>query len=200
LSGPDDILPTYERVADGFARDRSQMLFERGWLTRLTAGLGPAPRVLDVGCGTGRPLAVALAADGCRVTGVDGAAAMLVHFRAALPGAEAIHADMRTLALGRTFDAVMAWHSFFHLSPEDQRRTLPRLAAHVAPGGRLMFTSGPGESEAIGQVDGAPVYHASLAPDAYGALLEGAGLAVEAFVPEDPECDYSTIWLATRPA
>ncbi|AJE47620.1 class I SAM-dependent methyltransferase [Celeribacter indicus] len=195
------ILPTYERQAEFFDRARSKSLFERRWLDRLLAHApqeGGRRRVLDLGCGSGRPMAQYLSDRRCAVTGVDGAAAMIALFSANLPRARAIHADMRGLDLGEEFDAVIAWDSFFHLSRDDQRAMFPVFARHLAPGGALLFTSGPEDSEVIGDVGGEPLYHASLAPEEYRSLLEAAGMEVLRYAPEDPDCDMHTVWLARK--
>lgn len=193
---PEDILPTYERLARGFARNRDRTLFERKWLDRMLNHTQPPRRVLDLGCGSGQPIAAYLADRRCRVTGVDGAASMIALFRQNVPSARAVHADMRGLDLGEVFDAVLAWNSFFHLSPDDQRAMVPVFAAHAAPGAVLMFTSGPDAGEPIGKVEGEPVYHASLAPEEYRSLLDQNGFDVVAFQPEDPDCNGHTIWMA----
>ena len=44
------------------------------------------------------------------------------------------------MALGATFDGIIAWHSFFHLTPEDQERALARLGAHLGANGVMMLT------------------------------------------------------------
>ncbi|MDJ0629049.1 MAG: class I SAM-dependent methyltransferase [Rhodobacter sp.] len=193
---PEDILPTYERVAKGFARHRDRTLFERKWLDTMLNHTPPPRRVLDLGCGTGQPIAAYLTDRRCRVTGVDGAAAMIALFRQTLPEAEAVHADMRGLDLGQRFDAIIAWNSFFHLSPADQRAMFPVFAAHAAPGAVLMFTAGPRAGEPVGQVEGEPVYHASLAPEDYKALMAENGFDLLRFQPEDPTCNGHTIWMA----
>ena len=59
-----------------------------------------------------------------------------------------------------------------------------------------MFTSGPSDGEAIGTFQGEPLYHASLSPDEYRALLDRHGFEVVAYEAEDPECGGHTIWLA----
>jgi len=159
---------------------------------------GPQIRALDLGCGPGVPLAAYLLAQGCEVTGVDGARGMIDLFRENLPQANAHHADMRGLNLGATFDAILAWDSFFHLAPADQEAMFPVFARHAAPGARLLFTSGPAEGTAIGAVEGAPVYHSSQSPETYRAWLATAGFAVLSFVPEDPECGMHSVWLAER--
>lgn len=192
---PEDILPTYDRVARGYAASRDRTLFERKWLDRML-NHAPGRRVLDLGCGPGRPIAAYLADRRCTVTGVDGAPAMIALFRQNLPEARAVRADMRGLDLGEKFDIVLAWNSFFHLSPADQHAMFPVFAAHSAPRAVLMFTSGPEASEPIGQVEGEPVYHASLAPNDYRELLDRHGFSVIDFRPEDPACAGHTIWLA----
>lgn len=49
------VIGTYERQAGYFDATRSQALIERGWLERFAALLPARGRVLDLGCGTGRP-------------------------------------------------------------------------------------------------------------------------------------------------
>ncbi len=78
---PEDILTTYDRIARGYARSRDRTLFERGWLDRMLAH-APGRQVLDLGCGTGLPIARYLTDRRCRVTGVDGAATMMATFSA----------------------------------------------------------------------------------------------------------------------
>jgi hypothetical protein len=105
---------------------------------------------------------------------------------------------MRELALGRRFDGLLAWDSFFHLTPADQRAMFPILGAHAGPRATLMFTSGPRHGEAIGTFQGEPLYHGSLDPAEYRALLEAQGFGVVAHAAEDPTCGGHTIWLAQR--
>jgi hypothetical protein len=121
---------------------------------------------------------------------------MIAMFRANLPGSVAEVADMRSLHLDRGFGGLIAWDSFFHLSPDDQRLMFPVFRDHAEPGAALLFTSGPALGEAIGSLEGEPLYHASLDPDEYRLLLEGIGFAVVAHVANDPHCGGRTVWLA----
>ena len=123
---------------------------------------------------------------------------MVEIFRRHLPDHDVVLADMRHLRLGRKFDGLLAWDSFFHLAADDQRAMFATFAAHAAPGAALMFTSGPDRSERIGSVAGWPVHHASLAPEEYRRLLSEAGFAVIEYRPEDPDLDHHTVWLARR--
>jgi SAM-dependent methyltransferase len=196
----DAIIGLYERHALEWVGDRSRktQFFEKTWLDRLTALAAPGGTILDLGCGPGKPMAAYLIAQGFDVCGVDSSPTMVSLCRTNFPDRQWIVADMRTLALARRFDGVMAWDSFFHLSYDDQRRMFPIFRAHAKPGAALLFTSGPRHGEAIGSLRGEPLYHASLAPDEYRALLAANDFMVVAERMEDPDCGGHSVWLARR--
>ena len=104
---------------------------------------------------------------------------------------------MRLLQLPRKFDGILAWDSFFHLTPDDQRRMFDVLARHAAPLAVLMFNSGPAHGEGVAVYRGDPLYHARLKPDEYTALLGSIGFEVVAHAVEDWESGGGrTVWLA----
>lgn len=193
----DSVIALYQAHVPAWLRLRSTSLFERGWLAAFLRALPPEGRdVLDIGCGSGRPIAGHLIEQGCRVTGIDGASAMIEIARQAFPDQRWITADMRTLPpLGR-FHGLIAWHSFFHLTPEDQRPLFPTFRQLAQPGAALMFTSGPEHGEAIGEFEGQPLYHGSLDSREYRDLLERNGFNVLRHVTQDPTCGGATVWLA----
>lgn len=194
----DRIADLYERHAGDYDRDRGRSLQERAWLDRFLEGVPSGGTVLDLGCGMGEPIAAYVLRAGHAVIGVDTSPSLIAMARARFPQAEWIVGDMRTLALGKRVDGLLAWDSFFHLTAQDQREMFGVFARHAAPAARLMFTSGTSEGESIGSYHGEPLYHASLAPDEYESLLQGAGFRVDAHVADDPSCGHHAIWLATR--
>lgn len=192
----DDIVALYQRHARPWDKNRGKTLFERPWLDRFTAALPSDRSVLDLGCGGGEPLARYLIEQGLRVTGVDSSPALIEIARARFPKERWMAGDMRTVSLAERFGGILAWDSFFHLTPDDQRTMFPRFAAHAAPGAALMFTSGPKFGETIGRYQGDALYHASLDGQEYETLLAEHGFHVRAHVVEDPACGGHTIWLA----
>jgi SAM-dependent methyltransferase len=190
------IVDLYERRAADFDRDRSRSLFERPWLDRFLTYVTESGTVLDIGCGMAEPIARYVIESGRRIVGVDSSPSMIALCRARFPGAEWIVADMRSLALGRRFDGVLAWDSFFHLHTDHQPGMFARFAAHANPGAPLMYTSGTAHGEAIGIYHGEPLYHGSLAPAEYEALLAANGFALRSYKADDPQCAGHTVWLA----
>ena len=65
---------------------------------------------------------------------------MLTLSRALNPGAEHVLGDMRTLRLGRTFDAVFVHDAVMYMATEDDLRSCMETAfAHTRPGGAALF-------------------------------------------------------------
>lgn len=194
-SDADNIVGLYRRHAAAWLRQRGRHLTERKWLDRFVALLPAKPKVLDIGCGPGEPIVRYLLETGCAVTGIDAAPEMIDIAKGYFPDATWLVSDMRSLTLNATFDGLLAWNSFFHLSPEDQRRMFPVFRRHAAAGAALMFTSGPSFGEAIGSFEGEALYHASLDAAEYRQLLDDSGFDVVDHVVEDPACGRLTVWL-----
>ncbi|MFG2348878.1 class I SAM-dependent DNA methyltransferase [Streptomyces phaeochromogenes] len=117
--------PDPERLAGRWAED---------CLRRYTAG----PRVLDLGCGTGRD-AAQLHASGRRVVGADLSEAMLAYARDRHPGPEYVRADLRDFALG-VFNAVVCLDSsllYCHTN-DDLDGFLASCRRSLTPGGLLV--------------------------------------------------------------
>ena len=112
---------------------------EAAELHRIIQDASPAAQtLLDVACGTGAHLVEMQR--WYAVEGVDLSPAMLAVARTRLPGIPLREGDMRTLDLGKTFDAVTCLFSSigYMTDPAEMRAAIARLAAHVAPGGVLI--------------------------------------------------------------
>jgi SAM-dependent methyltransferase len=195
-SEAEQIIGLYQRQAFDWDRDRGRSLFEKPWLDRFLTLLPPKASILDLGCGSAEPIARYFIEQGHAVTGVDSSPALIGLCKDRFPGQKWIVRDMRGLSLDRRFDGILAWDSFFHLSPDDQCGMFPVFKRHAGPKAALMFTSGPSRGEVIGAYRGEPLYHASLDGAEYRSLLNQNGFEVVSQVNEDPSCGRSTVWLA----
>lgn len=107
----------------------------------------PGSNVLDMGCGTGQPIAEYFIEKGFQVTGIDGSKAQIEMAKARVPVMKSFLADMRQLDLHEKFDCIIAWHSFFHLPKDDQRAMFKVFEEHINSDGILLFTSDPDDVE-----------------------------------------------------
>jgi ubiquinone/menaquinone biosynthesis C-methylase UbiE len=194
-----DIVDLYERHARDFDADRgAQLGGEKAWLDRFVKLLPIGATTVDLGCGSGEPIARYLIGRGLSVTGVDSSPTLISLCQARFPSSRWIVADMRALRLGEQFKGILAWDSFFHLSGRDQTRMFAVFKRHAAPGAALMFTSGHRNGEIVGSYRGDPLYHASLSTREYRSLLKAKGFRVVAHVVDDADCGGHTVWLAQR--
>ncbi|MCK6545591.1 class I SAM-dependent methyltransferase [Myxococcota bacterium] len=104
--------------------------------------------ILELACGTGR-LSIPMAEVGAKVLGLDIAPAMIAQANAKReklpPGDQARLAfqvaDMRSVRLGRTFDAVvLGFNTLMHMIDDDDLAgVLDTAREHLAPGGHFHF-------------------------------------------------------------
>lgn len=165
----------------------------RASLDRLLGQLAPRSRVLDVGSGTGRPTAQALADAGHEVLGVDVSPVMVDLASRHVPGASFRCADIREESLEEeSFDAVCVYFSLLQMAREEQGALVRRLAGALRPGGLLVLATVPLDVEGVSALFmGQEVRVTSFGPEAFRALATGAGLTVEheenaVFTPSHP--------------
>lgn len=174
------VLSIYDDIAEWFDSARNKSLFERACLDFFLSNLPENASVLDLGCGTGEPIAQYLISMGCRITGVDGSSRMISLCRERFPDHDWSMQDMRQFQSSETFDAIIAWDSFFHLNCDDQREMFTVFTKYCRPQGILLFSSGSEDGEAWSPMfghDTVQMFHASLDTDEYYALLENMDLS-----------------------
>ena len=166
----------YDQIADWYAATRREDVGREDVQT-LARSLPPDARVLDLGCGTGRPLSEVLAKTGVALVGLDSSADMIERFEANLPGIPILHERIQDARFPEaSFDAVVAWGVLFHLSDADQADVVFRISTWLKPGGRFLFTSGEDAGTRAGEMNGVAFTYRSLGAPAYRQLVEAAGM------------------------
>lgn len=192
------VYEVYNKISNWFDEHRNKELIESYYLNLILDTVGPTGTVLDLGCGTGEPLAQFFIEKGFKITGVDGSYKMIELCKKRFPHERWIVSDMLDINLNEQFNVVLAWHSFFHLDHASQRNMFKVFESHTKPGGILAFTSGIEEGEVWGDNGGEQLYHASLSTQEYQNLLSASSFNVLVHKIEDHECGDATIWLAQK--
>ncbi|MBT2901324.1 bifunctional 2-polyprenyl-6-hydroxyphenol methylase/3-demethylubiquinol 3-O-methyltransferase UbiG [Streptomyces sp. McG3] len=179
------------------------------------AGHGPGPEllgdpasVLEIGCGTGRALAL-LAGLGIKARGIDLSPVMVkkVTERWAGTGADFVCSEvLETLAVDEaTYDAV--YSIFGAVWFTDPARLLPLVASRLRPGGVFAFSHPPAIPGAYGPQGmykggftgkAMYTYRYSYTPRRWAGLLERAGFrAIDARVLDAPQAGHIGTLLVT---
>lgn len=153
------------------------------------AGVRPAARVCDVGCGYGGTARLLAAEHGCEVTGLTVSRAQYEHAVQADPFAHNPTYLLRDWLDNRlppaSFDAVVAVESTEHMA--DKRRCMEEIARVLKPGGRAVicaWLAAEHPSRAQERLLLEPICREGRLPglgteSEYRLLLEEAGLAVD---------------------
>ena len=121
-----NIIDIYRKYGRQWTELRGEYLYEQSWLDRFCEKLSNNAKVLDLGCGSGVPIARYLSEKGYAITGVDSSEVMLEMAQQNFPiekypNHRWILGDMRNVQLNENanyntdsiFDGILAWDSFF---------------------------------------------------------------------------------------
>lgn len=166
----------YDAIAEWFARARSPLV-GLPEIETLARALPSGARVLDAGCGTGVPILQYLLQKGFQLFAIDSSERMVDLFRERFPNVPIERASiLESPFFASTFDAVIAWGVLFHLTPDEQRAAIAKIARHLAPGGWFLFTAAKERGETSGAMNGVTFRYAAIGSAEYRRELERNGM------------------------
>lgn len=183
----EDATGAWEAIAKEFAAARSDVgsAVVRQW-ARL---LPPGGEIVDIGCGSGVPVSLALADEGLAVFGVDASPTLLAMFQERFPHAQvACEVAQCSSFFGRQFDGAIAVGLMFLLSEPDQKKLIERVGQALRPGGRFLFSAPRRPCAWRDLQTGQPSL--SLGEAGYRKLLHGARLHLMNMFVDEGGNDY----------
>jgi cyclopropane fatty-acyl-phospholipid synthase-like methyltransferase len=169
----------YEIIADIYIKGRGREFngigssTARAWAR--TFHIGSA--VLDLGCGTGIPVTKILLETGLNVYAVDASPKMVENFRQNFPAVPvACESVEQSTFFNRTFDGIISIGLMFLLSAETQQALIPKMAAALNPGGKLLFTAPHDKVEWKDAMT--EQLSRSLGAEQYRELISASGISV----------------------
>jgi SAM-dependent methyltransferase len=133
---------------------------------------------LDIGCGSGVPIAKSLVNDGFSVWGVDASPSLISAYRLNCPDMPAVCEPAQDSSFfGRNFVGAISIGLIFLLSEGDQRKLLTSVANVLECGGRFLFSAPREVCRWNDTLTGRASM--SLGADAYAAHLTSVGLRLD---------------------
>jgi SAM-dependent methyltransferase len=167
----------WEAVADQFIAIRSQTgpALVRSWARDR---LPRSAAILDIGCGSGVPIAQALVNDGFSVWGVDASPSLISAYQLNLPNMPAVCEPAQDSSFfDRNFVGVVSIGLIFLLGEQDQRRLFTSVANVLELGGRFLFSAPREVCRWNDTLTGRTSI--SLGADAYATHLTSVGLRLD---------------------
>lgn len=186
----------YDLIAEGFAKMRDSFYKEQKYLDELIKRTPTKSSILDVGCGSGVPIASYLIEQGFDVTGIDGSQKLLDIAKEKCPKMKGILGDVRLVTLNEKYDAVVEWWCLFHIPKQDHEMMIHRFSEWLKPNGILEFTSGDAAYEtASSDMLNQELHFYSLDPSEYEKYLKHYNFTI--ILKESDQPDH-LVWIAQK--
>lgn len=182
----EEVRAAYDELAAEYADASADSPAEKPFLDDLEARLEPGARILDVGCGNGRPVLTRYGNEFDAV-GLDISREQLRLAAETAPETPLVQGEMTAIPLAASsVDALVALYSIIHVPRAEHRAVFEEWGRVLRPGGWVLFTSGT-EAWAGRNPDwldsGVEMVWSYPGPEETGAALERAGFALESTAP-----------------
>ena len=186
----------YDLIATGFAKMRDLFVTEQKYIDIFVQHLKPHSHILDIGCGSGYPIASYLIKKGFEVTGIDASKELLKIAKNKCPEMKQQYGDIRTIKINEKYDAILEWWCLFHLPKKDQLNMIARFSSWIKPGGILEFTTGDSDYEGSSSTMlDQELHYYSCDPKCYEQALEKNGF--ELLLRESDQKQH-LVWIAKK--
>ena len=134
---------SYNSIAHAWSAARTTFFGrEREYVDTVLSAAPVGSMILDMGCGTGRPLAEYIVSQGRHVLGVDQSEAMLEIARRQLPHEKWVLSPMEEYEPESGCQGVLIWDALFHVRRTEHEPIVRKVVRVLPSGGRLMLTVG----------------------------------------------------------
>ena len=136
-------LDSYNKIAHAWGSARSNFFGrEREYIDAILSAVPNGSTILDVGCGTGRPMAEYIISQGHHIVGIDQSEEMLAIARESFPNETWVLSPMETYEPQVGYQGALIWDSLFHVRRTDHEPIISKVVSCLPSGGRIMLTVG----------------------------------------------------------
>jgi ubiquinone/menaquinone biosynthesis C-methylase UbiE len=171
IDGWNEIAPLYHS-----SRNKEKI---NGELERFIELLPENAHVLDLGSGSGVPVAKYLANAGLNVTGIDISDIMIQMARRNVPQAKFINMDMNNINFpDNAFDGIISVFALFHVPKKNHFSIFKRFHSLLKTNGILLINTGISESEGVSNFFGVPMFWSNHKPEKTLNYVKKAGFSI----------------------
>lgn len=169
----------YNKIADQWAESRDGSFLSK-LVVEFASNVKREGKVLDIGCGTGFPIATYLSNQGFTLTGIDFSEKLLQKaIDRNLPNTNLYLCNFFDFEPSEKYDGIIAFDSFFHFPKEKQNLIYSRVSNWMNNDAYLLFTHGNEDGEIqAGEMFDEMFYYSSLNKFEVRRLLSDAGLEI----------------------
>lgn len=186
----DKIKKSYDAIADTWNEKRVWYI-EQASIDEVIERLSAGAKILDVGCGSGKPIAAYLIEKGFDVYGLDISPKQIEYAKQVMSEDHLFTGDLIDFSTDIKFDAVICWWTLFHIHADYHLDVLKKLNFFLKPKGILSITFADTrcapEGSDVKVIDehtiestmfGARFYHSGNPADINSQLTKSAGFHI----------------------
>ncbi|SDH83495.1 Methyltransferase domain-containing protein [Nitrosomonas sp. Nm132] len=152
---------------------------EKNYLDVLLSDFPDNALVMDIGCGTGRPMAEYVISKGHRVLGIDQAEKLIQLARARFPDEQWVLSSIEQHQFSDDFHAAIIWDLLFHIDRSMHATILHRVVEHLPKSGKIILTvDGSAHPPFTDHMFGQEFFYDSNTPEETTRMLHGLGCRI----------------------
>ena len=173
-----DNAKSYDLISDNWQKFRNSTAINK-CVVDFAKLIAPNGHVLEIGCGTGYPVAHYLSLHNFTVTGIDVSREMIAKAKALkLPNAVFLNREVLDFSSDIRYDAVIAFDSLWHIAKSEQAEVYRKISCLMKDGAYFLFTHGKRNDERVGTMFNQPFYYGALDIYELNTIFSETGLKI----------------------
>jgi ubiquinone/menaquinone biosynthesis C-methylase UbiE len=169
----------YDKIAKRYVSERESINNSRE-VAAFCTKVPSSAKILDVGCGTGIPIARDLVKSGFEVIGIDSSSEMVSVARQSVQGAKLLQMDMTRLGFQpESFDGLISCYAIFHVPRSSHADLFQSFHRVLKPDGIMLASVGTSAWEGVEDYHGVNMYWSHFDSFETQALVVKAGFHIE---------------------
>lgn len=172
------VIKGYNKIAKRYSLSRNQFKNLK-YLEKLNSLLKPNSRILDLGCGAGKPIDEFFINHGHKIIGIDISSEQVKLAKKNIPAGSFKIKDIASLKENEfEVEAVVSFYTIFHLPRKKHQKLFKIINSFLRAGGLLLITMGTSDWEGTGDFYKTQMYWSHYGPEKNRKIIEEAGFEI----------------------